>query len=945
MYGLTRFFSQKATGRPVNGIRAEVVTFDDLTETEIAVPWFIDESGTTPGSNQTVFQEFQVNIFLPTPGTYTLRYTSVNDTSFHHVEENVVVGPIGDELPPNPDYWPHFTLRSEEDNGNMLLFLLKNPEIDTQTHAVRLMINGDTVEEFSLFDSVAYPISGLSTGDIIEVEFSDEPFSKLGSAITLLSGTRMELLSYGNSIIRSLELSCVTAVPDFLPFGLERISFEGNIWFNDASVTLWDTSRLCSMARMFSGCVAFNQPIGHWDVRNVFDFDSMFEGATMFSRDLSSWEVYVMSEPIGFSESSGLTPEQTPKWGDYSPAFYKYEPDTSAYWINDRNLDIPFGFSYVRFSDHYDNGPEPNGVYHISVSDSRGNIGWERTVNFADHVHYSDILIPWVGFGTLLIRKVDYPYTTPVPVTIGAYVACQLQFGEQSNVYPLFEWCQRLTTVDRLLPRYMDSIRRMFMDARAFNQNLVTWDVSNIKTAAYAFMRAYRFNGDLSSWNTSQMTDFQSMFQDASAFNSDIGAWDVRNVTNFSNFLYGALSFNQNLTCWDVEHVPVLPSGFAVVSQLQAEFYPLWGQSITDGAGRTGVSCADGPDPEPEPAGGDIHFVTYDGGNRFSMYDAGTKTLVPGTPVIPASFGGTRESASVVAYDPLRRRLAFARRESSVHRIDFYDIDSWEMVSSVVLPGEVHDLRYNDEYTLLVVTHLNGNLYTLYDVSTLEIVTGLPSLPGFAWHGSKTADFDMTRDYGLAIAYRGDWGTGTGAAFISVNDGAPNYGSMWQYTPVPSQPEATVDSVRYIAGTTLAAVLYQNPSSPYALHIVDTETRLAVRKVNPPDMWLTTDQMEITSDGKFCIILASRSNGHSLYVYNILDDVWLPLLSDNWTGGYGTGSNFVLSNDESYIAFASGLVISTLTWEIIHHPRLDTLLGDNSVWERAIAVMTVRNQR
>jgi hypothetical protein len=38
---------------------------------------------------------------------------------------------------------------------------------------------------------------------------------------------------------------------------------------------------------MFSGAIAFNQPLDRWDVRNVYDTERMFEGATAFQQQTS----------------------------------------------------------------------------------------------------------------------------------------------------------------------------------------------------------------------------------------------------------------------------------------------------------------------------------------------------------------------------------------------------------------------------------------------------------------------------------------------------------------------------------------------------------------------------------------------------------------------------------------------------------------------------------
>ncbi len=59
------------------------------------------------------------------------------------------------------------------------------------------------------------------------------------------------------------------------------------------------------------------------------------------------------------------------------------------------------------------------------------------------------------------------------------------------------------------------------------------------------FKTAYAFNQDISSWDVSNVNNMAYMFY-ASAFNQDIGSWDVSNVTNCGNFSYGAPLTEEN---------------------------------------------------------------------------------------------------------------------------------------------------------------------------------------------------------------------------------------------------------------------------------------------------------------------------------------------------------------------------------------------------------------
>ena len=47
------------------------------------------------------------------------------------------------------------------------------------------------------------------------------------------------------------------------------------------------------------------------------------------------------------------------------------------------------------------------------------------------------------------------------------------------------------------------------------------------------FDNAQNFNQDISSWNVSNVTNMFAMFNGTSDFNQDLSPWDVSNVTNF----------------------------------------------------------------------------------------------------------------------------------------------------------------------------------------------------------------------------------------------------------------------------------------------------------------------------------------------------------------------------------------------------------------------------
>ena len=89
----------------------------------------------------------------------------------------------------------------------------------------------------------------------------------------------------------------------------------------------------------------------------------------------------------------------------------------------------------------------------------------------------------------------------------------------------------------------------------SFNQDISSWDISNVTNMGAMFNGATSFNQDISFWDVSNVTEMSYMFEYATSFNQPIGNWDVSNVTEMSYMFNGATSFNQNISSWDVSNV------------------------------------------------------------------------------------------------------------------------------------------------------------------------------------------------------------------------------------------------------------------------------------------------------------------------------------------------------------------------------------------------------
>lgn len=166
--------------------------------------------------------------------------------------------------------------------------------------------------------------------------------------------------------------------------------------------------------------------------------------------------------------------------------------------------------------------------------------------------------------------------STPFPIR-GAFMGCNSasysnvigvpDLSYATNLRACFYENWNLTTINNLNDWDVSGINDMytlFFDCINFDQNIGSWNVSNVTNMGYVFgnnvtLRAFpsnkgKFNNggspSIGNWNVSRVTDMTSLFVNQALFDQDLGKWGVGNCTSFAAMFGIYLNANTPTQTW-----------------------------------------------------------------------------------------------------------------------------------------------------------------------------------------------------------------------------------------------------------------------------------------------------------------------------------------------------------------------------------------------------------
>ncbi|WP_434328709.1 BspA family leucine-rich repeat surface protein [Mycoplasma capricolum subsp. capricolum] len=281
--------------------------------------------------------------------------------------------------------------------------------------------------------------------------------------------------------------------------------------------------------------------------KNNYDtLDQTIFNKDSYTYDFSDTEVkktIVKTETKGMSSSTRETIIRT--------RFNGYDPKKSWY---ETTMKIKKGYSNNDYVDWKNNDelelklyvfiPELYKTTEISPKKINGDDGDFIVIDKDGNERRIDKRGLTKNWHDLRVDTYDYENWKQKGWTIEEAISWNSSFG--SFVFP-----KTIKRVPNYLSQSLWRLSFMFSEATSFNQDISSWNTSNVKYMDFMFYNAYNFNQPIDNWNTSNVTDMGYMFDGATSFNQDLSKWNTSKVREKHNQDIGYTNPN-----WKPEHKP-----------------------------------------------------------------------------------------------------------------------------------------------------------------------------------------------------------------------------------------------------------------------------------------------------------------------------------------------------------------------------------------------------
>jgi surface protein len=301
-------------------------------------------------------------------------------------------------------------------------------------------------------------------------------------------------------------------------------------------VSNWNTINVTSLASTFSSANKFNNGLApavpgtlNWNTSKVTNMDTMFAATTSFNQNIGSWDVSKVTTFNNMFQNNQVFNNGG------SPSINNWQINTTAPVI------MSSMFYVTAFN-------QPINSWNVSTVSTMASMFYTTPFN--------QNLNSW----------------TPINCTNFSMMFASTQFnnGLAPGVSGNMTW-----TINTSSPVNMGNMFGFTPNNNGFNQNIDSWDVSQVTNMASMFINCRVYNQPMNSWNTGKVTNYNSMFSGTTSFNNGLAAgvsgdmtWTVNSTTPCSmNSMFGNPSlvnnaFNQNLNSWNTSTVTDMGSLF-----------------------------------------------------------------------------------------------------------------------------------------------------------------------------------------------------------------------------------------------------------------------------------------------------------------------------------------------------------------------------------------------